>query len=427
MRKYIKQIWVHLSHDPLVSSITIIGTALALFLIMLVVMIEQVKYEPFSPESNRDRFMHARFMSVTNAKWGDGSSNGPMSIETAKALYKSLKTPEAVTLYANDNPAVASVAGGTTFVADILQTDADFWKVFDFDFINGAPYGKADFDAGIKEAVIIKSLALRLFGTPDVAGREFMINYTAYKVAGVVKDVSTLASKAYSQIWIPYTCTDVEKNTWSRCGGSFSTTILARRHDDFPKIREEYGKLLALYNKKIGESGWKILSRNRPYIQEKEAFTFSANHEVNMKAKHRDRYIILIILLLVPAINLSSMTQSRLQHRNAEIGVRRSFGCTRREILIDIINENLIITLIAGALGLIMSIAFAYWGTDILFAQPFSNSLSSPTIDTSILLHASTFIYAIVFCFILNLLCSYIPAWRASKTSIINALGGMNH
>ena len=39
----------------------------------------------------------------------------------------------------------------------------------------------------------------------------------------------------------------------------------------------------------------------------------------------------------------------------------------------------------------------------------------------------STFLYALLFCFVLNLLSSGIPAWRASRTNIVNALGGKIH
>ena len=100
IKQYFKQAIVQLRQQPVISAITIVGTALAIFLIMLVVMIQQVKVAPFSPESNRDRFLHVHFMSITNKSWGEGSSsNGPMSIETARECFKSLKTPELVTTY----------------------------------------------------------------------------------------------------------------------------------------------------------------------------------------------------------------------------------------------------------------------------------------------------------------------------------------
>ncbi len=209
--------------------------------------------------------------------------------------------------------------------------------------------------------------------------------------------------------------------------GIFSVTILARSRDDFNAIRQEAERRRDEFNKIIGKNGYKLIYRNRPYDQEKQAIAFAANYEPSLKKERVNRMIIFIILLLVPAINLSSMTQSRLRQRVAEIGVRRAFGSTRGEMVGQIIMENFVITLIAGALGLIFSILFAYLANAILFAQSFSSTFSPPTIDSSILLHASTFGYALLFCFILNLLSSGIPAWKASRTSIVNALGGKTH
>ena len=131
-----------------------------------------------------------------------------------------------------------------------------------------------------------------------------------------------------------------------------------------------------------------------------------------------------LILLIVPAVELSSMTQSRLRQRVSEIGVRRAFGCTRAEIVGQIIMENMIMTLIAGVIGLLLSIAFAWIAAASLFAIPFSFTMNEATIDFSILIHPSTFGYALLFCFLLNLLSSGIPALRASRTNIVNALTG---
>ena len=70
IKLYFKQALAQLRQQPIISLVSILGTALAIFLIMLVVMIQQVKVAPFSPESNRDRFLHVRFMSITNKEWG---------------------------------------------------------------------------------------------------------------------------------------------------------------------------------------------------------------------------------------------------------------------------------------------------------------------------------------------------------------------
>lgn len=95
IKQYFTQVWAQLRQQPMISAVSIAGTALAIFLIMLVVMMQQVKVAPFAPESNRDRFLHVHYMSITNKSWGEGnSSNGPMGIKTALECFKSLKTPK---------------------------------------------------------------------------------------------------------------------------------------------------------------------------------------------------------------------------------------------------------------------------------------------------------------------------------------------
>ena len=149
IKQYFIQAWAQLRQQPLISAVSIAGTALAIFLIMLVVMMQQVKVVPFAPESNRDRFLHVKWMSISNSNWGDGTSNGPMSAQTARECFQSLKTPEAVTIYTVfpiSTP--VSLPGSPAISVDLRQTDDIFWRVFDFSFIGGKPYDKATFDAG---------------------------------------------------------------------------------------------------------------------------------------------------------------------------------------------------------------------------------------------------------------------------------------
>lgn len=80
MKQLFKQAWAQLRQQPIISAVSVAGTALAIFLIMLVVMMQQVKTAPFAPESNRDRFLHVKMSSITHKDWGaENSSNGPWS------------------------------------------------------------------------------------------------------------------------------------------------------------------------------------------------------------------------------------------------------------------------------------------------------------------------------------------------------------
>lgn len=131
----------------------------------------------------------------------------------------------------------------------------------------------------------------------------------------------------------------------------------------------------------------------------------------------------MLFFLIIPAINLSSMTQSRLRQRVAETGVRRSFGSTRGNIMWQVLAENLVLTCIAGLVGLLFCVLFALaFGSTLFSASTLMLLNEAPTVDVMMLMHTSTFGYALLFCLILNLLSAGIPAWKASRVSITDAL-----
>lgn len=421
--RFIKNTWENLREQPMLSGVSVIGTALAIFLIMVVVMLQEVQVAPFAPESNRERILYADYGSIYSLNDGpDWNSNGGMAEATAKKLYKELKSAEAVSLYvAWLSPVSASLPGQPAVTADMRECDDDFFNVFDFTFIDGKPFSESDFESGIKKTVISESLARNVFGDTDVVGKEIRLSHVPYVVSGVVKDVSTLATKAYADAWIPYTTTRNAQSTWNTHMGSMSAVILAKE-GGMDEVREECKVLFDKFNEEIEPTGWKMIDRNRPYDQETQSIGAGANQTPDMAPKRREHIILLTILLLVPAINLTSMTHSRLRQRRSEIGVKRAFGATRASIVRDILTENMVVTLLAGVIGFALSVAFAYFFSNDLFSRGFVILANEPKIDLSILIHVSTFMWVLLFCFLLNVISTGVPAWQASRVNVVNAI-----
>lgn len=155
MKINIKSILINLRHQPVVSVVSIIGTALAIFLIMIVVMISDIGITPYAPESNRDRFLHHTWTSIVQIEKKQFGSNGPMSYETFKSLFSPLTTPEAVTAYKQVyTEAILQEREGTPAEVGYKKVDDAYWKVFDYTFVAGRPFDKAEADAGMPLAVI---------------------------------------------------------------------------------------------------------------------------------------------------------------------------------------------------------------------------------------------------------------------------------
>lgn len=420
----LKQIIGEMRQQPLIGTVTLAGTALAIFLIMVVVMMQEVKVAPIAPETNRDRFMHARYFhreQVNNSGFG---GSGTMSYSLAKRLYGNLEHTD-TTAYFSPGTYIAAVGvhGKNPVRVDIRWVDAAYWRVFDFTFLNGSPLTPEEVANHANCAIITQSLARELFGTDEAAGREFLLDhFTRTKVKGVVKDVPTVTSSAYSQIWVPLT--QEHTDGYDNFFGNIHATILADSRDNFPAIKEEVHRRLEALNSELKNQGYTMVDHDTPYPQEVLSAMHWSNVSPDYETEARQRTLVYVILLLIPAINLSSMTQSRMRRRVSEIGVRRAFGCTRWGIIRTLLTENLIVTLAGGVLGFLFSVLFAWIAADTLFANmTFSNT--STGLTPAMLLNGSVFLWAMGFCFLLNILTASVPAWRAARLNPVEAIGGL--
>lgn len=135
--------------------------------------------------------------------------------------------------------------------------------------------------------------------------------------------------------------------------------------------------------------------------------------------------LIIMVLLLIPAINMSGLTQSRMRKRMAEIGVRKAFGANNTELLWQVLCENFLQTLSGGLLGLILSYVSILFLSDwLLDTGSVSSGISRAFVNTEMMFNPAIFLLAFLACMLLNLLSAGIPAWRASRMNIVDALNG---
>lgn len=428
IKLYFKQAFHLLRENKLLSSISIIGTALAIAMIMVIVITLRATIAPFAPETHRDRMLIFRYAGLQNKENVNWQSNGPVSYQTAKACFKGMTTPEAVSITTSMREIMlAAKPAGEMVSCSVLQTDDAFWKVFEFTFLSGSPYDSADFDAGATKAVISEDMARRLFGTSEVVGKTFLLNHSAYIICGVVRPVSKLARYAYAQVWIPLSSSTAITYAWGGDGingimGMASVFILAKSVDDFPAIRQESERLKALFLE--GHPKYDLLYRGQPDTYFVAAQRHFANNPPADKEAIRQYILTLIVLLLVPAINLSGLTLSRMRKRLSEIGVRKAFGAPRQELMIQVLSENMFYSLLGGILGLIISYAAVLLLGGMLFSVDFVadgvNDLHTMCVD--LLFDPSVFVLAFLACLLLNLLSAAIPAWRVTRTNIVDAI-----
>ncbi|WP_321330878.1 ABC transporter permease [uncultured Bacteroides sp.] len=420
---YLKQAWQLLKQNLLFSGISIVGTALSISLIMMLVVAVQSRIMNYGPEANRDRTLYVKWAGIQKKSDHENNGNGYLSLKTADACFRSLKTPEAVSIVSPLQTRLAALPGGVKAMrCNTLFTDEQFWQVFRFHTISGRVYDRADLDAAIHKAVLSAGMARTLFGDVHAAvGKTITLDYHSFTVCAVVSDVSTLATDAFAQIWIPYTTAQIRRNPWAEeISGNYKAFILAHRSADFPAIRAEVEQRVAVYNASLRE--YELNLRSQPDTKIVEIGRFGPG-DPDTTSLIVGLIFTIMMLLIVPAVNISGLTLSRIYQRMPEIGVRRAYGATRMELMQQILTENLLLSLLGGVLGIVFSYAGISLCRDwVLGTTAYFGMHIKPDMEISLLLNPWALLFAVLFCLILNLLSAGIPAWRGASVGIVKAI-----
>lgn len=420
MKNKILQILYDLRHQPVISGVTLIGTALTIFLIMIVVMIQQIPVLPFAPESNRPRLLLGCNMHLESLN-DNGVRCAGLSFNGAKKLYENLKGVECIS-YFQQYAQKEDVKGPTAklFLANGRKADADFFKIFNHTLVKGRFYTREEADAMENVAVVAETTAYKLFGDIDPIGQTFQYGFKPYRVVGVVKDNSPLATLGSGDVFIPTSQNDGDMS-FEEYRGNTSVALLAEPGVDFGSIRNQVKARYAALSTELEESGWKAIYHESPYDIETVSFALGGiNTTPDMQSVRKSRFLIFMLLLLVPAINLSSMLHSRMRRRISEIGVRRAFGCTRSRIILDIISENFLITLAGGILGLFLGIIIGINYSALYDTGRNIGEGGTPAL--SMMFNWTILLTALAVCFVLNIISAAVPAWQASRVNVVDAI-----
>jgi putative ABC transport system permease protein len=117
-----------------------------------------------------------------------------------------------------------------------------------------------------------------------------------------------------------------------------------------------------------------------------------------------------IVALVVSGFVLANLFYLTIQERRKDIGIRRAYGASKRGILLSFLFESVIITLLGGIAGILLSLALG--GTfETLFEIP-------------MLFSYKVVVFALLFSFLTGLIAGFRPALKASRIEPIEAIRG---
>ena len=460
--------------DKLFSAIYIAGTAVAIASAMVIAIVFNMLLADIPPEVNRSRtlYPYGTFIKVSDQENGRVAHHYGFSSTALDSCFRQMACVEAATgiipAYQNnfaiegeeqqrqgqyEAPRVSAIA-----------TDHDFFRIYDLDFIDGRPFSKKESDGGERVCVITDKLWNKLTGEAEaplsspegdtipltsisiVAPSEAEGGGTSFRVVGVVKAVSAFLEEATADIYVPYLVGGLglhpnNQYPW-RTGdnyvdvtydGNLSVRILLREgftlkdfDAELEPLRQQYS---AVISSQLGEKvEWAVMARTH-FFHKINFFRPDGTDDQGLALAAKNLMppaILMLLFLFLPAINLSGLVSNRMEARRAEMGIRKAFGAKRRTLLNEVIHENLMLTLLGGIVGWVLSALFvAAIRNNQVFLQIFVSADQS-VVDTGMQFQMfftpTLFIIVFLCCVLLNLMAALIPAWRSLRNPIVESL-----
>lgn len=418
MQQLIKQVINLMRQNPFHTVVSIVGTAVTIAFVMVVVMIYDFRTADIAPETERSRLMYTD-QGMTYRKQDHTNQNrgiGPVAFE---ALFTDVKGVKEVTWYRGVSKTPCCLpASETTFNYFVRPVAVNWFSFFSYDFIAGRSFTQEEYDANRWACVITERMARQLFGTTDVVGKEFLVNFFPAKVVGVVRDVNAIFQTAYADCFMPYSIENEDNYVrWTSGLGGIRLGILKLEAETDPnEIRKEVQRREENLNKNAGyEYNFELGG-----LYTHTEYTFFRDKSISASLVYG---LLILMLLIVPAINISGMTHAQMQGRLTELSVRKAYGASNVSLLGRLFAENLVTTWLGGILGYILSCLLMWLGRVWLLGNG-GVELSNINVDGGLMLRPFLFLIVFVVCIVFNLLSVLLPAWIATRRDIASTIKG---
>ena len=409
LKNYLKVAWRVLRRRRFFTLTSLFGISFTLVVLMIATSLLDHVFAPMAPEVRQDRTLgifRARFV-------------GPHSEWTSAAGYRLLDR------YARNLPGVErmgivstpgdvlSYPGGVRVDLTMRRTDAEYWRILQFTFVEGGPFTDQDVSNSSFVAVINAATRDRIFGGTPGLGRSLEVDNQRFRVVGVIENVSESRVVSSGDIYVPLTTAKTDAYKKELLGDCFGL-LLARSAADMPAVKQELASRLTSVEMPDREYDH-FYAPAETYFESVAGRQFGNRNDDRSHPERLWGAMVLVglLFLLLPTVNLINLNVSRIMERASEIGVRKAFGASSRTLVAQFVIENLVLTLIGGLAGFVLS---------ALVLRLISASGLFPYASLSI--NFRVFLYGIGLSVLFGLLSGVYPAWRMSRLHPVAALRG---
>lgn len=252
----------------------------------------------------------------------------------------------------------------------------EFLEMFEFPLVKGDPTQVMDDPRSI---VISESTAKALFGDEDPINQVIRVdNEHELKVTGVLKDVPANSSFEFDFV-MPWKFREqvqkwVRDNTTS--WGNYSFQVFVELNDPANHAAVENSVRMML--QEHGEKETKPEYFLYPLLRWRLHSNFENGIETGGMSDYVQMFtIIAIFIIVIACINFMNLATARSERRAREVGIRKSVGSRRHELILQFIGESTFISFIAFAIAILLAQLLLPFYNDLVQKKLFIDYTSS--------------------------------------------------
>lgn len=294
--------------------------------------------------------------------------------------------------------------------------DSTFFDLFTFDFVAGDPRTALNRP---RTLVITESTAKKLFGTSDAVGKiiegRIFSSLIDFEITGVIRDVPSNSHLSFDYVgslstrigWSQLSDTELQSS-------SFYTYLMLNKGANAEDLEDKTNDLLTKYVPEERELSLSFVPLPDVYLAS------NSIEDIEPLGNATSIYgfsILAIMIFFIAIINYVNLATARSTRRAAEVGVRKSLGANKGQLIKQFYGESFILTFIS----MLLAVVIVELGKD-----PFFELLGKP-VDISLLSNASVWILFLAITLVTAFAAGSYPAFHLSSFEPSVVLKGLNN
>ena len=375
---YLKIAFRNIIRNKGYSFINIAGLAIGICCCILILLYvqDELSYDRQYEKANRTYRVFIRGVLAGGAEMNMAITTAPL----AHTLLQEYPEVEQVTRFRNFGFPVVRYQDKVFSEERFFWADSTFFEVFTLKFLRGNPKTAL---TQPNTVVLTRSTAEKYFGEEDPIGKSLNTdNRRDYLVTGVVEDVPHNSHLHFDFLGSLASYDDSRNPFWL---SNNYYTYLVLRQGESPEELE--GKLDDVVRKYVGPALLQIAGINYDqmveaggsygfFLQPLTAIHLYSDLDYEIEPNGDARYVtifavIALAILLIACVNFMNLATARSSSRAREVGIRKTVGSSRMQLVRQFLAETIFMSMLAVALAALL----------VEFVLPLFNALTRKNLD----------------------------------------------